>query len=126
MLYDAKTPTEYLEQLEPDWRKGKLLALRQIISERAPHLTEDINYKMLGYRQGEDFVMHLNAQKGYVSLYVGNVQKVDPDGSLLKGIKLGKGCLRFKKSVALADTGIEEFLDRFVSLLNRGVDTGCD
>ena len=125
MLYEAKTPKEYLKQLDDDWRKDKLLGLRDIISKRAPGLVECIHYKMLGYSQGEDFVMHLNAQKSYVSLYVGNIKKVDPDGSLLKKVKLGKGCIRFTKSVALAETGIEEFLDRLVALLEQGVDTGC-
>lgn len=31
MQYDAKNAEEYLEMLEDDWRKEKLLAIRQMI-----------------------------------------------------------------------------------------------
>src|SRR5689334_8004239 len=31
MQYDAKTPTEYLKMLEPDWRKDKLMEIRKLI-----------------------------------------------------------------------------------------------
>jgi uncharacterized protein YdhG (YjbR/CyaY superfamily) len=126
MLYNAATPQDYLVELENDWRKEKLQFIRTLIKSAAPEVEETINYKMLGYKVGEDFLFHLNAQKGYVSLYVGNVSKVDPDGSILKNVKLGKGCIRFKKSVAVEETGVEEFLQRFMERHRSGVDLGCD
>lgn len=125
MLYEAKTPTEYLSQLEDDWRKEKLQQLRALVQTHAPEATETIHYKMLGYKQGEEFLFHLNAQKGYVSFYVGNVAKVDPDGEMLKNVSHGKGCIRFKKSVAVEDSGISEFLARFMELHTDGKNLGC-
>lgn len=35
MQYEAKTPSEYLEQLENDWRKVKLEQVCEMIKTRA-------------------------------------------------------------------------------------------
>jgi len=125
MLYDAKTPKEYVEGLEDDWRKEKLLELRTIIHKMAPGLTEGINYKMLSYADDRGVAFHLNAQRGYVSFYVGDAKKVDPTGKLLKGINVGKGCVRFTKSVKIAETRIDEFIGVAAQKWVEGKDIDC-
>ncbi len=125
MLYEAQNPTEYLELLEKDWRREKLLQLRTIIFAQAPNLIEGIHYKMLGYSDEKGVLFHLNAQKNYVSLYVGDAQKIDPTGALLQGMDVGKGCVRIKKKIALADTQIEAFISRAVELWRDGADLSC-
>ena len=125
MLYDVKTPTEYMAALEDDWRKQKLQELRTLIKLKAPDLVEGIDYKMLSYSDENGIIFHLNAQKNYVSLYVGNAKKVDEDGSLLEGVEVGKGCIRFKKSVAVTDTRIDKFIVRAVDFWKRGKDIDC-
>ncbi|MBO3697415.1 iron chaperone [Roseivirga sp. E12] len=125
MLYDAETPKEYIDQLEDDWRKEKLLQLRTIIHEMAPSLSEGINYKMLSYADDRGAAFHLNAQKGYVSFYVGDAKKVDPTGELLTGINIGKGCIRFSKSVKLAETRIDEFIKIAAQKWAEGKDIDC-
>lgn len=125
MLYDAKTPDDYMDQLDDDWRRGKLEALRNIIKAKDPDLVERINYKMLCYGDEETAVFHLNAQKQYVSLYVGNAAKIDPDGALLAGLNVGKGCIRFRKTDQIADTKIDVFIARAINLWRRGEDAGC-
>ncbi|GAB5524151.1 MAG: hypothetical protein Roseis2KO_20230 [Roseivirga sp.] len=67
MEYDVNTPAEYLEALDEDWRKEKLLELRELIFEKAPDLNEGISYKMLCYKDERGVPFHLNAQRGYVS-----------------------------------------------------------
>ena len=125
MQYDVKTPAEYIDKLDDDWRLEKLENLRSLIKTKAPVLIEGINYKMLSYGDDKGIIFHLNAQKHYVSLYVGKAKKVDPDGSLLKGINVGKGCIRFTKSVSISDTRIDEFIERTVELWKCGEDIGC-
>ncbi|MNR96531.1 hypothetical protein D3C86_603350 [compost metagenome] len=125
MQYDVTTPEAYLEALEPDWRRETLLQLRGLIQAQAPELVEGIDYKMLSYRDATGIVFGLNAQKHYVSFYVGNASTVDPDGSLLAGLDHGKGCIRFKKSVTVSKTPIDAFIARAAELNRRGVDTGC-
>ena len=36
MQYEVKTPSEYLEQLENDWRKEKLMQVREMIKKKRP------------------------------------------------------------------------------------------
>lgn len=47
MQYEAKTPAEFIENLEADWRKQKLLEVRDLIMRNAGDIGEGIEYKML-------------------------------------------------------------------------------
>lgn len=125
MQYDVKTPSEYIEALDNDWRREKLLELRSLIKLTAPKLQEGLSYKMLCYGDTSSNVFHLNAQKNYVSLYVGDLKKVDPTGEMLKGINTGKSCIRFKKSLSLEETKIEEFIGKAVQLWEGGTNLEC-
>ena len=126
MTYDVDTPDEYLKQLENDWREEYLLDIRNmILGQSEPPLEESINYKMLAYGQSSNTLFHLNAQKNYVGLYVGDIDKVDPSGELSNGINRGKGCLRFKKSTPPNETRINEFITKAVELWKQGADLEC-
>ena len=125
MLYDVATPEEYIAALDEDWRKEKLLVIRQMIKDAAPDVVEGIKYKMLSYADEKGVFLQLNAQKGYVSLYVGNASKVDPEGELLKGLNVGKGCVRLSKSVKPENTRIEEFIGRSIQMWKTGQDIDC-
>ena len=127
MQYDVDTPKEYLELLEGDWRKDKLIRIREIISKHAPELNESIRYKMLNYGVLEDdnYVFALNTQKNYVSLYVGDISKVDPSGEMLKDFNLGKGCIRVRKTLDIEETRLEEFITKSVELWRNGLDSDC-
>ncbi|NBC24515.1 MAG: DUF1801 domain-containing protein [Bacteroidetes bacterium] len=125
MQYEAKTPSEYLNKLDSDWRKEQLEQVRQIIKNQGPELIEGIEYKMLCYKRGGKSIFHLNAQRNYVSLYVGTINKVENAEELLSAFSTGKGCIRIKKSVNLPETGLEEFIKRTIALWERGGDTDC-
>ena len=125
MQYEAKTPGEYLEKLDSDWRKEKLEQVREIIKKHGPHLNEGMEYKMLSFGNGEKNIFHLNAQQAYVSLYVGNIEKVENARELLKGFDMGKGCIRIKKKVNISESGLEDFIKRTVDLWKKGGNTDC-
>ena len=125
MQYDAKNSKEYLGMLEDDWRKEKLLAIRQMILAYAPELQEVIRYKMLNYGKDDNYVFALNAQKQYVSLYVGTIDKVEHSAQLLAGYNYGKGCIRIKKTITMEDTGLEQFIHKTVDMWRIGEDTDC-
>ncbi|QPC45554.1 iron chaperone [Mangrovibacillus cuniculi] len=125
MQYDVSTPHEYIEVLEHDWRKDKLLAIRELIQTLAPELEEGIQYKMLAFGKGNDYLFHLNAQKNYVSLYVGNIEKVDPTQQLLEGFNVGKGCIRLKKSNDITSSNLPAFIEKAIALWRNGIDTSC-
>jgi len=125
MQYDAENSEEYLELLEDDWRKEKLLAIRQMIFAYAPEFVEAIRYKMLNYGKDDNDVFALNAQKHYVSLYVGAIDKVDNAENLLAGYNYGKGCIRVKKTIKIEETGLEQFIQKTVDMWRTGEDTAC-
>ena len=125
MQYEAKIPGEYLEQLEPDWRKDKLEQIRKIIKSSGPELVENIEYKMLCYGNENQNIFHLNAQRTYVSLYVGNIEKVKNSKELLKEFDIGKGCIRVKKNIDLTETKLEEFIKRTINTWREGGNTYC-
>ena len=63
MQYDVSSPSEYLEALDLDWRKDKLLQLRDLILHQDSDIQESISYKMLGFKLNSVELFHLNAQK---------------------------------------------------------------
>lgn len=125
MQYEAKTPEEYLKLLENDWRKEKLLDIRRRILEYAPELEESIQYKMLCYGNESIKIFYLNAQKSYVSLYVGTIEKVENSDILLEKFNYGKGCIRIKKSIDISNTGLEFFIKQTIDMWRTGGDTSC-
>ena len=79
MQYDAKNPEDYLDVFDGNWRREKLQMLRTVIQRKATDLTAPTNYKLLSYGDNRGLIFHRNAPKDFVSLYVGNASKVDPD-----------------------------------------------
>ncbi len=125
MQYDVKSPSEYLEKLENDWRKDKLMEVREMIKNQGPELTEGIQYKMLSYEYADKTVFSLNAQQAYVSLYVGNVDKVEDSRNWLKEFNIGKGCIRIKKSIDLQQSNLEQFIAKTIEIWRKGGETDC-
>ena len=127
MQYDVDTPKEYLNVLEEDWRKEKLLQIREMILKYAPDLDESIRYKMLnfGTNETDDYVFALNTQKHYVSFYVGNIKKIDPTSEMLKEYNLGKGCIRVRKTLDIEETRLEDFIHQSIDLWRAGKDIDC-
>lgn len=125
MQYDVKSPEEYLAALEEDWRKDKLLQVRQFALEHGPELEESIRYRMLAYGRDDEWVFGLNAQKGYVSLYVGDIDEIENANELLEPFNTGKGCIRIRKSVDIHSTGLEEFIQAAIGHWRDGRDISC-
>lgn len=128
MQSDAVTPAAYLEDLPADWRGDTVRAVRAMILGADPELTESMHHRMLGYGRGDDYVLHLNAQRQYVSLYVGDAASLDPDGDLLDGFDVGTGCVRLKRSTDLtagAAGAVGELIARAIDRWHRGESVHC-
>lgn len=120
MLYEAETPEQYWDQLEDDWRRAKMLEVKSLIRHSAPDIEEVISYKMLGFRLGGETVFHLNAQRQHVGLYVGHIASIDPDGEMLSGFAVGKGCIRIRKTSPVKGSGLEGFIAATISRARSG------
>lgn len=125
MQYEVKTPSQYLENLDNDWRQERLKQVREMIKKHGPDLNEGIEYKMLSYDLNGKSIFNLNAQRAYVSLYVGTINKVKDAQELLSVFDTGKGCIRIKKKVEIQETGLEEFIKRTIELWKKGGNTDC-
>ena len=125
MQFDVETPQEYLEALEHDWRRVALLNIRQTLKEVAPHLEEGIAHKMLCYSDQAGAVLHLNVQKAYVGLYVGDIDALDPDGNLTSGISRGKTRLRYTKSKDVGDPRLRQLFERIIERRASGHHATC-
>lgn len=125
MQYQVNSPDAYFDALDKDWRKEKLLHVRDLILKHGSDLNESIEYKMLAYGKNDKNIFHLNAQRAYVSLYVGTINKVEGAEDMLKDFDKGKGCIRIKKSVDIANTGLETFIKKTIELWNSGGNTDC-
>lgn len=124
MQYDVDHPQAYLDTLVDDWRKTALLRIREAILEHPSQPSEAINYKMLGYQLNDAFVLHLNAQKHYVGIYLGNLEKIDGAKALLDGFDCGKGCVRIKKRQASSDIPMQ-LIDLALKHVMQGHDLNC-
>ena len=117
MKHVGDTPQAYLDLLAADWRKDKLHQIRALILAQDPDITESISYNMLAFQLHSAPLFHLNAQKTYVSLYCNDISKIDPDGELLAGLNVGKGCIRFTQTKSIAETKIDDYIKQTVLLL---------
>ena len=96
MIHEAANSEEFLSVIEDDWRKERLLEIRDIFLA-VPKVQEAMQYKMLHYSVGAASLGLLNAQKGYVAIYMDDLAALDPDGTLRVGLVCGKSCVRVKK-----------------------------
>jgi len=93
MKYDVSTIDEYLEVI-PSERKEILLKLISIVNEYFPNINGDIEYGMPTFNP----VCAMASQKHYISLYIYRVDLLDKYRNELGKLKVGKSCIRFKKS----------------------------
>jgi len=125
MQYSSSSPASYLDELDDDWRKDTLFSIRKMILDVGPDVAEKMEYGMLAFQLNNRSVFHLNAQRHYVSLYVGDIQKIDPDNALVAGFSIGKGCVRVKKSQNLSQSRLAEFIEKTLECARNGGDTRC-
>ncbi len=123
MLYQVNTPQEYLDVLQEDWRKEKVIEVWKILETEGPELQPGIEYKMLSFADERGTVFNLNAQANYVSFYVGDTTKVDASGEMLAGFNRGKGCVRIKKTNDVEK--LRSFIKQAIAKRREGVDIGC-
>ena len=97
MRYEADSPEGYLAALESDWRKERVLEVRHLLLAVVPGLEEGVGYGMLEYRLNDEVFAHLNAQKYYVGVYLGDLARLDPDRHVTGSLDTGKSCVRLKK-----------------------------
>jgi uncharacterized protein YdhG (YjbR/CyaY superfamily) len=92
--YEAETVAEYLNALAPE-RREALEALRALVFQVAPDAVETMRHGMPAYDVGGRELCLFASQKRYVSLYLDPeiLEEYRPE---LRGLSLGKSCVRFR------------------------------
>lgn len=99
MRIEAETAADYWDRLPDDWRRERMARVRAMIAEAAPGAAEGMGHGMLRYAWSEDRIFcHMNAQKGFVGLYLGDLEALDPGGAIRGGTDCGKSCVRIRKT----------------------------
>lgn len=108
MITKAKDVNDFMNKIDKD-RKDDMSKLRSIIKKTLPKVKEILQYGMPTYEIDGKCIVAFNSQKNYMSLYA-NVNAVEKNKDLLKGISCGKSCIRFKSLKKLPEETIIKIL----------------
>jgi uncharacterized protein YdhG (YjbR/CyaY superfamily) len=86
---------EYLGNLAAE-RKLALTELRELLLTTVPQAEESLRYRMPTYEYEDDVLCAFASKKHYISLYM-DTELVDKHRHQLKGLDVGKSCIRFRK-----------------------------
>lgn len=96
MQSTAKDVTTYLQEA-PIERQEALKRLRALCLEILNGYEESMEYGMPGYKKNGVVEVGFASQKNYISLYILKQDVMDAHRELLKGVSLGKGCIRYSR-----------------------------
>ena len=90
----APEVTTYIDR-SPEARKDALSALRTLALETLDGFEEGMDYGMPSYKRDGEIEIGFASQKRYISLYILRQSVLDAHRAALKGINMGKGCVRY-------------------------------
>lgn len=109
MQSTAKNVTRYTEEV-PVERRPVLDKLRDLCRDTLVGYEESMSYGMPCYsRRGQGIAFA--SQKHFIALYIGtDVMDAHRDLLKVKGVSLGKGCIRYSKPEKIDFTVVEKLL----------------
>jgi uncharacterized protein YdhG (YjbR/CyaY superfamily) len=98
MQSTAKSVSSYLQQV-PEERQETVAKLRQLCLDVLESYQEGMDYGMPCYKKNGTVEVAFASQKNYISLYILKQDVMEAHKNLLnvKGVSLGKGCIRYSK-----------------------------
>mgnify|MGYP002336164441 CR=1 FL=1 len=109
MLSKAKTVDAFLQEV-PAERAEALSTLRKFCVDNLVGYEETMKYGMPSYMRNGKVQVAFNSQKNYISLYIlkkNLLAKYKPE---LRGVSLGKGCIRYTSPEKIRFDIIEKLL----------------
>jgi uncharacterized protein YdhG (YjbR/CyaY superfamily) len=107
----AKDVTTYLEEV-PAERKVALVQLRKLCLAALEGFEESMRYGGPCYSRNGVVEVGFASQKNFIGLYIlrTDVMKAHLDLLKIKGVSLGKGCIRYSKSEKIDFEVVEKML----------------
>jgi uncharacterized protein YdhG (YjbR/CyaY superfamily) len=97
MQSKAKNVDAYLKEV-PEERHDSLAQLRKLCLELLDGYEESMEYGMPSYKKsGGEIEVAFASQKNYISFYVLKEEVLNKYRDDLKGLNVGKGCIRYSK-----------------------------
>jgi uncharacterized protein YdhG (YjbR/CyaY superfamily) len=110
MQSNASTVDAYIEEAD-ETRKPYLVALRDLCREVLAGYDEGMAYGMAGYsKNGAEEVGFAN-QKQYISVYFLKAEVVKQNLPLLRGLNVGKSCIRYPNPKKMDLTVLRKILE---------------
>ena len=111
MQSQAKTVTEYLLEV-PEERLAVLKKLRALCRKHLKGFKETMEYGMPSYWREGVAEVGFASQKHFIGLYIlrTDVMKTHSDMLKIKGVSLGKGCIRYSKPEKIDFDVVEKML----------------
>ena len=90
--------TEYIAGIEQPWQVGIANALRDMVHEAVPDVTERIQYKKPHFLKDGHYAAVLSPAKAYVAVMIFNTQDLEiPDGVFEKGGPVERKTIKIKE-----------------------------
>lgn len=111
MQSSAKTVTDYLQEV-PAERQAALTQLRDLCRKTLTGFDEAMTYGMPGYARNGEVEVGFASQKHFIALYIlkTDVMAAHQDRLKVKGVSLGKGCIRYSKPEKIDFVVVESLL----------------
>lgn len=109
MQSKAQDVATYIAEAPPE-RQTALARLRALCLETLPGYEERMEYGMPGYARSGVVEVAFASQKQYISLYILKQEVLDAHRGELRGIDLGKGCIRYRKPEQIDFDVVEKLL----------------
>ncbi len=111
MQSQAKDVTTYLEEV-PAERKAALAQLRKLCLDSLKGFEESMRYGGPCYSRNGEVEVGFASQKNFIGLYIlrTDVMNTYKDLLKIKGVSLGKGCIRYSKPEKIDFEVVEKML----------------
>jgi uncharacterized protein YdhG (YjbR/CyaY superfamily) len=96
MQSKAKTVAEYLKEV-PEDRREALIRLRKLCKTLLSKHDEGMDYGMPCYKRDGVVEFAFASQKNSINVYVAKQDVMKSHRARLKGLSVGKGCIRYPK-----------------------------
>jgi uncharacterized protein YdhG (YjbR/CyaY superfamily) len=96
MQITAKNVDDYITEA-PIERREVLTRLRDLCREVLTDFEETMAYQVPSYKRNGEVEVCFASQKHFIALYILKTEVMDVYRAQLKGLSIGKGCIRFVK-----------------------------
>jgi uncharacterized protein YdhG (YjbR/CyaY superfamily) len=116
MQSSAKDVPSYLQEV-PKERHETLEKLRRLCLETLESYQESMDYGMPCYKKNDTVEVAFASQKNFIALYILKKDVLDTHRDLLnvKGVSLGKGCIRYSKPDKVNFSVVQKLLEGTVA-----------